>query len=85
MIVRTVLVCTFLLLFVLVSIVLLLALILSKCDVVIPIYVVFSLTGQRGVYSGSSGVRVAYLSGRYEAGRYQHKDKTGTDQLVSLL
>ncbi|XP_064384076.1 CWF19-like protein 1 [Halichondria panicea] len=32
-------------------------------------------TGQRGVYSASSGLRVAYLSGSYQGRTYQHQDK----------
>ncbi|XP_064384037.1 CWF19-like protein 1 [Halichondria panicea] len=31
--------------------------------------------GQRGVYSASSGLRVAYLSGSYQGRTYQHQDK----------
>ncbi|XP_064384420.1 CWF19-like protein 1 homolog [Halichondria panicea] len=40
--------------------------------------------GQRGVYSASSGLRVAYLSGSYQGRTYQHQDK-GDNLLVSSL
>ena len=37
-----------------------------------------------GVYSASSGLRVAYLSGSYQGRTYQHQDK-GDNVLVSTL
>ena len=43
-----------------------------------------SITGQRGVYSASSGLKVAYLSGSYQGRTYQHQDK-GDNLLVSSL